>query len=183
VLDISPRVLDHVAKAKARAARGQGYTLNLPLAKTKPWLPDVRKYWETFGDQIGTPAAAPQSKTIAAQADLRAVRLPSSVVQRLSAVNLNIVTDRLDGEAFDLAIATNVFIYYDALEQALALANVEAMLKPGGFLLANFAAPELTSLTIRKAGSLTTRYSGLADNAEYILDVMVWYRAHADLAH
>ena len=39
-------------KAKARAARSLGYTLNLPLSKTKPWLPDVRKYWESFGDQI-----------------------------------------------------------------------------------------------------------------------------------
>jgi hypothetical protein len=30
---------------------------------------------------------------------------------------------------------------------------------------------------------LTTRSSGLADHAEYILDVMAWYKAHADLAH
>ena len=43
---------------------------------------------------------------------------------------------------FDLVIATNVFVYYDVLEQALAMANVEAMLKPGAFLLANFAAPQ-----------------------------------------
>ena len=183
VLDISPRVLDHVAKAKARAARGLGYTLNLPLPKTKPWLPEVRKYWETFGDQIGTRVQGPTSKAIAAQADLRAVRVPPSAVQRLSAMDLNIVTQRLDGEAFDLVIATNVFIYYNVLEQALAMANIEAMLKPDGFLLANFAAPDLRSLTIRQVDSLTTHYSGLADNAEYILDVMVWYKPHADLAH
>ena len=63
--------------------------------------------------------------------------------------DVNIVTERLDGGAFDLVIATNVFIYYDLFEQALALSNVEAMLRPGGFLLANFSAPRLTSITIR----------------------------------
>lgn len=53
----------------------------------------------------------------------------------MSVLNVNIVTERLDGEAFDLVIATNVFIYYAVLEQALAMSNVEAMLKPGAFLL------------------------------------------------
>ncbi len=74
-------------------------------------------------------------------------------------LDVNIVTDRLDGEAFDLVIATNVFIYYDVLEQALAMSNVEAMLKPGAFLLANFSAPNLTSLTIRPVETTTTLYA------------------------
>src|SRR4029450_7493355 len=41
--------------------------------------------------------------------------------------DVNIVTDCLDGQALDLVIATNVFIYYDVFEQALAMSNVEAM--------------------------------------------------------
>ena len=73
----------------------------------------------------------------------------------MSVLNVNIVTERLDREAFDLVIATNVFIYYDVLEQALAMSNVEAMLKPGAFLLANFSAPKLTSLTIRPVETTT----------------------------
>ena len=78
----------------------------------------------------------------------------------MSVLNVNIVTERLDGEAFDLVIATNVFIYYDLLEQALAMSNVEAMLKPGAFLLANFSAPNLTSVTIRPVETTTpTRYA------------------------
>ena len=55
-------------------------------------------------------------------------------------VDLNIVLQRLElaaADRFDLVIATNMFVYYDALEQRLALENVEAMLKPGGFLLSN----------------------------------------------
>jgi chemotaxis methyl-accepting protein methylase len=90
-------------------------------------------------------------------------------------MNLNIVTERLDGEAFDLAIATNVFIYYDVLEQALAMSNVDALLKPGGFLLANFSAPDLTSITLRPVDTTTTLYARTA--SETVRDFVVWYQA------
>lgn len=180
LLDISPRIIDHVAQARARAARNIGYTLNLPLPRSTPWLPEVRAYWQTFGDRIGAPAQAPVSKAIADVAELRAVRARPSAVQRMSVLNVNIVTERLDGDAFDLVIATNVFIYYDALEQALAMSNVEAMLKPGAFLLANFSAPTLTSVTIRPVDTTTTLYSRARDVSENILDVIVWYKAHAN---
>ena len=142
LLDISPRIVDHVTRARARAARGTGYTLNLPLTRATPWEADIRKYWQSFGSEIGAPAQAPTSpasKAIAAQAELRAVRATPASVQRLSVVNLNVVTDRLDGEAFDLVIATNVFVYYDVLEQALAMSNGRRC-SPGGYLLANVAA-------------------------------------------
>jgi hypothetical protein len=179
LLDISPRILDHVIQARARAAKNIGYTLNLPLPVGTPWSAEVRAYWKTFGDRIGVPAQGP-AKALAAVAELRAVRARPSAVQRMSALNLNIVTERLDGEAFDLVIATNVFIYYDVLEQALALSNVEAMLKPGAFLLANFSAPNLTSVTIRPVDTTTTVYARARDASEDIVDVMVWYKAHAN---
>ena len=176
LLDISPRIIDHVTQARARAARNIGYTLNLPLPKSTPWLPEVRKYWETFGDQIGALAQAPTSKAIADVADLRAVRARPSAVQRMSVLNVNIVTERLDGEAFDLVIATNVFIYYDVLEQALAMANVEAMLKPGAFFLANVSAPNLTSVAMRPVETTRTLYTRASAAREDILDFIVWYR-------
>jgi hypothetical protein len=178
LLDISPRVIDHVTQARARAVRGAGYTLHLPLPKGTPWVPEVRTYWETFGNQIGAPAQASASKAMLDQVELRAVRATAAAVQRLSVADLNIVTQRLDGEGFDLVIATNVFIYYDVLEQALALTNVEAMLKPGAFLLANVAAPPVRALTIRPVDTQTTLYAR-APNRENILDFIVWYQAHA----
>jgi hypothetical protein len=178
LLDISPRVVDHVTQARARAVKGIGYTLHLPLSRATPWVPEIRKYWETFGNQIGAPVQASASKAMLDQVELRAVRATPAIVQRLSVANLNIVTERLDGEAFDLVIATNVFIYYDVLEQALALTNVEAMLKPGGFLLANVAAPPVRALTIRPVDTHTTLYAR-APNQENILDFIVWYQAHA----
>jgi len=178
LLDISPRIIDHVTQARARAAKNIGYTLNLPLSRSTPWLAEVRTYWQTFGDQIGAPAQTPASKAIADLAEVRAVRVRPSAVRRMSVMNLNIVTERLEGESFDLVIATNVFIYYDVLEQALAMSNVEAMLKPGAFLLANVSAPNLTSVTIRPVDTTTTLYARAVN--ENIRDFIVWYRAHAN---
>ena len=180
LLDLSPRIIDHVTQARARAARNIGYTLNLLLPSSTPWLPEVRAYWQEFGGQIGAPAQAPASKAIADGAQWRAVRVRPSAVQRISMLNVNIVTERLDGEPFDLVIATNVFIYYDVFEQALAMSNVEAMLKPGAFLLANFSAPDLKSVTIRPVDTTTTPYArGLAIN-DNVIDFIVWYKAHAN---
>jgi hypothetical protein len=175
LLDISPRIVDHVKQARARAAKNIGYTLNLPLRMSTPWLAEVRSYWQAFGQSIGASVPARTSKAIAELAELRAVRVRPSVVQRMSVVDLNIVTDRLDEQPFDLVIATNVFIYYDVFEQALAMSNVEAMLKPGGFLLANVVAPQLTSVTIRPIETTTTLYARAVN--ENVRDFIVWYRA------
>jgi hypothetical protein len=180
LLDISPRIIDHVTRARARAARNIGYTLNLPLPRSTPWLPEVRAYWQTFGDRIGAPAQVRPPTAIADLAELRGVRARPAAVGRMSVSNLNIVTQRLDGEPFDLVIATNVLIYYDMFEQALAMSNVEAMLRPGAFLLANVSVPDLRSVTIRPVETTRTLYArGRAVN-ENLLDFIVWYKAHAN---
>jgi hypothetical protein len=77
-------------------------------------------------------------------------------------------------------IATNVFVYYDVFEQALAMSNVEAMLKPGAFLLANFSAPDLKSVTIRPVETTTTLYARGPSANDNVLDFIVWYQAHAN---
>jgi len=119
-------------------------------------------------------------EAIADVAEVRGIRARPAAVQRMSVSNLNIVTQRLDGEPFDLVIATNVFIYYDLFEQALAMSNVEAMLKPGAFLLANVSAPDLKAVTIRPVDTTTTLYArGRAAN-ENLIDFLVWYKAHAN---
>src|SRR5207244_2448165 len=54
-------------------------------------------------------------------------------------VHLDVAAERLDGDLFDLVIATNVFPYLDDTNLTLALANIAAMLAPGGVLLHNEA--------------------------------------------
>jgi chemotaxis methyl-accepting protein methylase len=57
--------------------------------------------------------------------------------------DMNIVLERMEplaaDERFDLIVATNILVYYDAFDQSLALANVSRMLRPGGFFLTNYA--------------------------------------------
>jgi hypothetical protein len=58
---------------------------------------------------------------------------------------LNIVLERFSSaeamSRFDLLVATNVLIYYDSVEQALAVSNMASMLRDGGLLLTNQPVP------------------------------------------
>ena len=73
-------------------------------------------------------------------------------------------------ERFDLIVATNVFVYYDRLEQALALQNVSMLLKPGGILLSNDEMPEIPGVPMRRVGETAVRYT------DKLVDAVVWYR-------
>jgi hypothetical protein len=124
LMDISPRVLEHVARAKAQAARGQGYRLTLSLAPDRSWSPAFRDYWTNAGSQVsgGAAPAAQTSATPAPQAGeaLRTVTAAAEAVGQVATVDLNVVTDRLDGPPFDLIVVTNVLPYYGRIDQALA---------------------------------------------------------------
>jgi SAM-dependent methyltransferase len=142
-LDLSPRVNGHLESARARARRGERYVVQLPLTKDDPkhqWHPDLVAYWRRFGDQIGVeaaPYAAP-----AGSVRMRAVSVRPAVTMSIAPQDVNIIVQRLeplpDAERFDLIVATNILVYYDAFDQALALANIAKMLKPGGYFVTNY---------------------------------------------
>ncbi len=145
VFDISARVLDHLERARDRANRGEGYVIQLPRSPARHWTPEAINYWQAFGDAVGTGVPAIQPPEPLAGVDSRAVRIRADVVLSCQPVDLNIVLQRLNlpaEERFDLIVATNMFVYYDTFQQTLALGNVAAMLKPGGFLLSNDKLPE-----------------------------------------
>ena len=75
-------------------------------------------------------------------------------------------------ERLDMIVATNVFVYYDEFQKALAMVNVEKMLRPGGVLLTNNALLELPSSHLRWVGDTTVPYSRRKDNG----DTVVWYQ-------
>jgi hypothetical protein len=174
-LDISPRVNEHIARAGERAQRGLAYTVQLPLDPAVSWKPDAKHYWEEIGKEIGTvvvPVATPKSL---GNLKVRAIRIQPAVVKRIHAADLDIVLQRLvlpGDQRFDLIIATNIFVYYDVFEQSLALANVQAMLRPGGFLLSNNALLELPFSPIHSVGYSTVVYSDRHDDGDHI----IWYR-------
>jgi SAM-dependent methyltransferase len=159
--DLSPRVNAHLAAAIARAAKGAGYSLQLPQSAgdaAHEWTKDLLGYWETFGARIGRdarPAPLPPGLT---GVRVRSVLVDPAVVTAITPRDLNIILQREPlpaADRFDLIVATNVLVYYDAFEQALALSNVASMLKPGGLFLTNYAiAP---SAQMEALPELTTR--------------------------
>ena len=136
-LDINPRVTRHIQEARERANRGARYVLHLPLSTDEQWTNDLRLYWHRAGHNIGQtrPSLRPLTDT-----KVRVIDVGSDVVMSVVPQSLDIVSERLavlNGDVFDMVIATNVFVYYDEFEQALAMLNVARMLRPNGVLLAN----------------------------------------------
>ena len=176
-LDLSPRVNQHVAAARERARGGGPYVLQVPLAHDEPgrqWRPEMVTYWQRFGDRIGDEVAAIPVPKGAGAVRVRAVRVRPEVVLSITPLDVNIVLERLDPMAaedrFDLVVATNILVYYDAFEQALALSNVSAMLRPGGFFVTNYAvsprAPMESSASVVTTVDHTRQHTG---------DTLFWY--------
>src|SRR5207302_9378136 len=62
--------------------------------------------------------------------------VPREVAEAVSAEKLNIITQRL-GSKYDLVVATNVLVYFDDTELLLTSANIESMLRMGGYFIHN----------------------------------------------
>lgn len=104
------------------------------------------------------------------------MRIRPDVVLACEPVDLNIVLERIDlaaADRFDLIVGTNIFVYYDALDQMLALENIGAMLKPGGLLLTNDRLPEVPAGSMRLAGTTDVRYDDLGLKAK---ETVGWYQ-------
>jgi len=176
--DLSPRVNEHLDVARDRAGTGTPYVLQLPIATNDPghdWEPGLLNYWRQFGSAVGdtVPAIAPPPGPT--RVDVRAVRVRPGIVESITARDLNVVLERPaslpDAERFDLVIATNILVYYDAFEQALALQNISSMLRPGGFFVTNTAvSPTAPLVAVRDM--LTTTYWDQQRN----FDTLFWYQ-------
>lgn len=154
ILDISPRVIEHLRHARERARMGTGYIIQLPREQ-RPWPPELVSYWGSLGEQVGTGVPAIHPPDAFPGLETRAVRVRPDVALAVEPVDLDIVVERLNvpaAEGFDLIVSTNVFVYYSPFEQSLALENAGAMLKPGGLLLTNDRLPELQHGSMRFAG-------------------------------
>ena len=160
--DLSPRVIQHLDAARARAREGGSYTLVLPRELDRMWTADLTKYWQRFGDRIGKEAKPLPPPPAAGRLEVRAVALPPPVVLSVTPRDLNVVVQRLEplpaNQQFDLVLATNILLYYDVFEQSLAVANIARMLRPGGIFLTNDRLFDLPSSPLRAAGSTNVVY-------------------------
>jgi CheR methyltransferase, SAM binding domain len=146
--DISPRVIAHLRHARQRAARREPYRLNMLLEQDRAGSrvdPALVEYWRRFGEHLGTAAAADVPAEYAGRVRARAVHVRPEIVLDLSGAELNVVLERLSSaeatNRFDLVVATNVLVYYDTFEQALATGNMASMLREGGLLMTNQPVP------------------------------------------
>lgn len=165
--DVSERVNRHLRSLRDRAS---GYVLTLPLAAGEKWTPQLLAYWKAAGRSIGDEVRAARPPE-SVEVSVRAVRVRGDILGAVEPRDLNIVIDRpplTPDEQFDLVVATNVLVYYDVFEQALALANMASMLRPGGVLLTNTAAlptpPLDASASYLRVAHTPARY-----------DEMFWY--------
>jgi CheR methyltransferase, SAM binding domain len=171
--DLNPRVLDHLALARGRARRGLPYTVQLPHDPRTKWKPEMEKYWENFGAQIGKPTAPTPLPAGLSDLKIRAVRIAPGVAARVTPIDLNVVYQRMAApQELDLIIATNILVYYDVFEQSLALANIQSLLRNGGFLLSNNALLELPVSRMKSVDYMTAVYSDRPDDGDHI----VWYQ-------
>ena len=160
--DLSPRVIQHLETARARATKGAPYGLVLPRDADRTWTPGLVAYWQMLGDRIGDKAAAVTPPATAGRVQVRSLRVRPSVVLATAARDLNVVLQREErpaAEKFDLLIATNILLYYDTFEQSLALANIASMLRPGGLFLTNTRVVLLPGSPLRPAGYTDTVYT------------------------
>ena len=169
-LDLSPSVNRHLEAARKRASAGASYVIQLPLAKDEAkheWHSDLVAYWQRFGAAIGKTVPAAPVPAVVGDVNVRAVAIRPSIVTAITTRDVNIILERTDDEPFDLIVATNILVYYDAFEQGLALANIAKMLKPGGFFLTNYAVSPLPPMETT-ASSTTTVFFDRQGNGDAI---------------
>jgi hypothetical protein len=175
--DVSTRVNQHISAVVQRGRDGSPYLLHLPLDGAVAWTPGMLRYFSRVGGAIGSSVSVAIPPAVG-PIRLRAIAVRPSIVSRIEAHDLNITAQTLtlsDAERFDLIVGTNVFVYYDRVQQGLAMVSAAAMLRPGGMLLSNNALVEAPSAGMRSIGYSTTVYS----NREQDGDLVIWYQKTA----
>jgi len=141
--DINPRVVDHL-----RRSRTEPPTLTLVSGiredENVKLSPEYRDYFARLGRAVGDAAQDAEGANGTLH---KTVRIRQAAAGSLRAERLDVVTERLDGPAFDLVIATNILPYFDDVELMLALGNIAGMLAPGGVFLHNEPRPLVGDVT------------------------------------
>lgn len=175
-LDLNAAVNSHVANLAAVAKQGRPYKVQLPRDTAAKWTSQALGYWENFGEVIGTPAKPLAVPEQLPTVKLKAVAITSDRAARVSPLDMNVVAqtkDFAEGDGFDLVVATNILVYYDDFQQALAMSNITRMMNSGGFFLANSALPSAHDDRLKYLGSRNVRY---AEDGSYGDDVVVYQR-------
>jgi len=174
-LDISQEVLEHLRHAQDRARNGEKYVVQLPR-ESWPWAAEAVQYWRSFGSEIGSTVTPIDPPPALKGLETRAVAIRPEVVLSCETIDLNVVFEELDrspNKQFDLIVGTNVFLYYDTLQQALALQNISTLLNRGGLLLTNDWLPHVPQIPMSPIGYTPVKYGEGGDWGD---NVFWWQR-------
>ena len=175
--DLNAAVNAHVARLAERGRVGQGYTVQLPRLVSAEWSPEAVAYWQRFGEMLGAPVKALPVPASVSDVTMRAVAIRARYAAQMRGFDMNVVTQTMDvpeGQGFDLVVATNVLVYYDLFQQALAMGSIAHMMNHGGIFLANHALPAQHTQALEFLGRRTVAYT---PSGAYGDDVVV-YRRH-----
>jgi hypothetical protein len=174
--DLNAGVNAHVARMAERGRAGQAYTVQLPRLASAEWSPEAVAYWQKFGEVLGTPVKPLPVPATVTDVTMRAVAIRPKFSAQMRWYDMNVVTQTLDipeGQGFDLVVATNVLVYYDLFQQALAMGSIAHMMNHGGIFLANHALPAQHAPTLEFLGRRTVAYT---PSGAYGDDVVVYRR-------
>jgi hypothetical protein len=174
--DLNAGVNAHVARMAERGRAGQPYTVQLPRLVSAEWSPEAVAYWQKFGEVLGRPVKPLPVPATVTDVTTRAVAIRPRYAAQMHGYDMNVVTQTMDvpeGQGFDLVVATNVLVYYDLFQQALAMGSIAHMMNHGGIFLANHALPAQHAPTLEFLGRRTVAYT---PSGAYGDDVVVYRR-------
>jgi hypothetical protein len=131
-VDINKRVIDYIDSFAAGNRALHLYS--------EPGVADYNAYFAALGNSIGVPVRKNHYRELPPAFLQRSIVVNDKVAASVHAFRLNIVTERLQ-QSYDLVIATNVLLYFNANELSLALTNIAKMLPAGGYFVHNDLRP------------------------------------------
>ncbi len=115
-------VLDHYpACSRTRSERHRLHNPVAPRSCDRRGRPNCSPTGKPLEIKWALPSAPIPPPAIFPGLETRAVRIRPDVVLACKPIDLNIILERLnlaEADRFDLVVATNIFVYYDAFEQA-----------------------------------------------------------------
>ncbi len=131
-VDINRRVIDYI-----NAFPAGNRVLHL---YSEPGVSDYNAYFAGLGKSIGKPVKDSEKRQLPAGFLERTIAIHAQVAKSIRAIPLNIVTERL-AQSYDLIVATNVLLYFNADELPLVLTDISKMLAGGGYFVHNDLRP------------------------------------------
>lgn len=164
-VDINDRVVNFLNSRATKKSISLSLLSGIAEKPDRPLSDEFKNYFRSLGKNIGVESKLKLPENWQAHLS-KNIQLQPEILKSISAEKMNIITQRCSSEKkFDLVIVTNVFPYFNDVELSLALTNIAAMTKPGGYWLHNeprnllidlallLEVPSLQSRTVLIAGN------------------------------